>query len=327
MNNPVRAAKPAAKAAVALTPPFSMKSLWRLAIWGGTAAGALLIAVLATHSEVGSQRAVGVLSSLTGRQVALVQADRPVVPATPVAPAPVATGGADVQNETRRLAEAVRNLAADNSQLKSRLAAVENNLGDLTGSVTRQIDEVKSAGRATPSWPDDPTAPVNAAVIASLVSPSLPPPDGLMARRAPAAAPAVSPAPAPAPAPTAAAAPVAIAPVAVAPVAPAAIAPVQSSRQAELARVDSYGIDIGSGLSIQALRARWAGMRSAHPEFFDALTPVVNLKEKKPGSGLELRLVAGPVASPDTAVQLCAALAPLHLYCQPTTFSGQPLTP
>jgi hypothetical protein len=296
MNNPARTAKQAPKKAVALTPPFSMTGLWRLALWGGTAAGATLIAVLATHSEVGSQRAVGALSSLTGRQVALLQAEQPARPAA--SPLPGLSG-----DDTRRLAEAVRNLSADNRELRSRLAALETNFGDLTGSVTRQIDEAKSAVHPTPSWPDDATAPINAAAIASLLSPSLPPPDGLLAR----AAAAIPPAPA-----------------------PISLVAAPAQRPAEPARIDSFGIDIGSGLSIQALRARWAGMRSAHPEFFDALAPLVTLKEAKkpagaPGGTVELRLVAGPVASADTAAQLCAALAVIHLFCQPTAYIGQPL--
>ena len=36
---------------------FSMQGLWRLALWGATAASALLIAVLATRGEVGARRA------------------------------------------------------------------------------------------------------------------------------------------------------------------------------------------------------------------------------------------------------------------------------
>ena len=36
-----------------------------------------------------------------------------------------------------------------------------------------------------------------------------------------------------------------------------------------------YGVDIGSAVSIQALRARWAGIRSAHPQLFEGLAPTI----------------------------------------------------
>src|SRR5271170_4942701 len=142
MVNQVRVAKPPPrKAAPPARKPLSMSGVWLLAIWGATAASAMLIAVLVTHSEVGSQRAAGALSALTGRRVALMQSDQaPVQPATPAA-----ATGIDPQVDSRRLADAVRNLAADNNQLKTRLAAVENNISDFTGSVTRQVEDAKNA--------------------------------------------------------------------------------------------------------------------------------------------------------------------------------------
>jgi hypothetical protein len=86
-----------------------------------------------------------------------------------------------------------------------------------------------------------------------------------------------------------------------------------------------YGADIGSALSIQALRARWAGIRSAHPQLFEGLAPSVTLRQTPLSNRPELRLVVGPLANADAAAQLCAALLPYRLYCHPTLFAGQHL--
>jgi len=87
-----------------------------------------------------------------------------------------------------------------------------------------------------------------------------------------------------------------------------------------------YGVDIGSAVSIQALRARWAGIRSAHPQLFDGLAPTVSLSETPQSNRPELRLVVGPIASADAAAKLCTTLGRFRLTCQPTIFAGRHLT-
>ncbi len=86
-----------------------------------------------------------------------------------------------------------------------------------------------------------------------------------------------------------------------------------------------YGVDIGSGLTLEALRLRWNTIRAAHPQLFENLAPIVSVKELPRANRIELRLVAGPLADAGAAAQLCAALAPFRLYCQPTMFDGQHL--
>lgn len=86
-----------------------------------------------------------------------------------------------------------------------------------------------------------------------------------------------------------------------------------------------YGVDIGSALSIPTLRARWTGIRAAHPTLFEGLRPVVILKRLARTNRVELRLLAGPLGSAEAAAQLCADLVPYRLYCQPTIFIGQHL--
>lgn len=280
---PKAASKTAAPKHVATTKTFTMKALWRLTVWGATAASALLLAVLTTRSEVGTQRMGIVLSSLSG--------GGSLYSSGPVA-TKVAAHSFDAEAETRLLAETVRNLKAENDRLKSRVAAVEHNVEDVTGSVTRQIEAVKT--EAAPSWPkDEPVIQTVPAVIASVVKPVVPPPDGLSS------------------------------PLPPNPLTPPARQP---EREATLAPVSAgFGVDIGSALSIQVLRARWAGVRTAHPQLFEGLQPIVTLREIPRSNRAELRLVVGPLANADAAAQLCTALAAYRLFCQPTTFDGQHL--
>ena len=87
----------------------------------------------------------------------------------------------------------------------------------------------------------------------------------------------------------------------------------------------AYGVDIGSGLTIQALRTRWAAIRSAHPEVLEGLEPILSVREIPRANHVELRLVAGPLPDAGAAAQLCASLTPLGLFCQPAMYDGQHL--
>ena len=251
MADEVRLAKADLKRPTAAV-PVTMHGLWRLVVWGSTAATALLIAVMSSRGVVGSQRAAVAASTFGGATVAVVQ------PApTPQQPA---ARPFDAQAETKKLADAVRDLTADNDELKSRLAVVEHSVDDVTGSIERQ-----AKATAAPPWPDNgPPVPATPAAIAAVVAPALPLPM-------------------------------------------------------------EYGVDIGSAVSIQALRARWAGIRSAHPQLFDGLAPTISLSETPQSNRPELRLVVGPIASADAAAKLCSTLGRFRLTCQPTIFAGRHL--
>ena len=254
MADEVRLAKADLKRPTAAV-PVTMRGLWRLVVWGSTATTALLIAVMSSRGVVGSQRAAVAASTLGGATVAVVQ---PLQPApTPQQPA---ARPFDAQAETKKLADAVRDLTADNDELKSRLAVVEHSVDDVTGSIARQ-----AKATAAPPWPDSgPPVPATPAAIAAVVAPALPLPM-------------------------------------------------------------EYGVDIGSAVSIQALRARWAGIRSAHPQLFDGLAPTVSLSETPQSNRPELRLVLGPIASANAAAKLCTTLERFRLTCQPTIFAGRHL--
>jgi hypothetical protein len=235
--------------------------LKQLALWGATAAGALCIAVLSTRGDISNQR--------------LAEAFR-------VDRTQVATPGFDAEVATRRLTEAVRTLSVDDEQMKTRLAAVEHNMDDMTGSISKEIE---SAG-ATRRFDDGPTVSSTATATLAATSepnvaaPALAPPSGLDAA-------AFVPA--------------------------AALGPVQ------------YGVDIGSGLSITALRARWTSLQAAHAALFEGMQPIISVREVARSTHIELRLVVGPFAQSGTATQFCKSLSLFGLFCQPTVFDGQRL--
>ena len=281
-----QAGMPSARAAPKqLGPPktFTMRHLWRMTLWAATAACALLVAVLASRSEVGTERVASVFPS-EHRHAAV-----------PVAPPPF-----DAQAETRRLAGAIHDLGAENAQLRAQLAAVQQNLDDITGSVTKQLAAVKSA-TAGP-WPADAKPePITAADIASIMAPA-----------------AGVDAPVPSPPQSSPVPPQSLSVPAAPPEASSSLPPISPPA----AKPREYGVDIGNASSIAILRARWLGIRSAHPQLFQGLTPTVTLREIPKTKRIELHLFAGPLASPEAAARLCLELAPYRLYCHPTALGA-----
>ncbi|HTC03402.1 MAG TPA: hypothetical protein VK749_08365, partial [Xanthobacteraceae bacterium] len=255
MADEVRLAKADLKRPAAAV-PVTMQGLWRLVVWGSTAAAVLLVAVLSSRGVVGSHRAAVAAATIGNGTAAIVQ---PVM-----APPPQAAANAfDAQAETKRLADSVRELASENDQLKARIGMVEHGMDDITGSIAQEVKTAAAA--AAPPWPDNATpVPSSAAEIAAVMAPALPLPM-------------------------------------------------------------EYGVDIGTAVSIQALRARWAGIRSAHPQLFDGLAPTVSLSEMPASRRPELRLVVGPLVSAGAAAKLCTTLERYRLTCQPTIFAGRHL--
>jgi hypothetical protein len=252
---------------LAVQPVFTMRKLERLALWGSAAAAAMFVAVIAGRSDVGSQRIAG------------------LIPSAHPHPNQAAAARLDIEAATRELVQAVRGLTEDRDRLMARLAAIEHNLDDVTGSVTRQIEAAR-----TPPWPNNgPPAPATAATIASMVTPVVPAPAGM-----------ASPAP---PAPLAATAD-----------ATSATAP-----PAE------YGVDLGGARSVQVLHTRWTAFRSARPKLFEGLTPLVSRKDAARSKRTEWRLLVGPFPDIDTAAGLCASLQAVWPFCEPAIFQGQRL--
>jgi len=258
---------------VAARPAFTMRKLERLALWGSAAAAAMFVAVIAGRSDVGSQRIAGLIPSTH-------------LPSSRAAhPNQAAAAPLDTEAATRELVQAVRSLTEDRDRLMARLAAIEHNLDDVTGSVTRQIEAAR-----TPPWPNNgPPAPPTPATIASMVTPVVPPPAGLAALAPPAPLAATADA-------TSAAAPPA-----------------------------EHGVDLGGARSVEVLQARWAAFRSARPKLFEGLKPLVSRKDTARSKRGEWRLLVGPFPDIDAAAGLCASLAVVWPFCEPAIFQGERL--
>jgi hypothetical protein len=110
---------------------FDMASLRRLAVWGGAATLALLLAVLASYSDANSRRLMAADAQKAGAP------DAQLPPRPP-----------EIDAQTQRLAAAVDGLTADRERLTARIGTIERNLEDVTGAIKRQAAEPGGATSA-----------------------------------------------------------------------------------------------------------------------------------------------------------------------------------
>lgn len=274
---------------VAVKPRFTMRRLTRLAVWGSVAATALLAAVLSGRGDVGSQRVAAALSSLHLASLRPLKQDHATAEITAQIPDRSGSQSPEQEPAISDLANTVHSLAQDRDHILVRLAAVEHNLDDMTGSVAHQIEAAKTASQ--PPADDGPAvaAAVGSATVAATPTAST------------AAAPTM-----PAPA------------IAATPPAPAATAATTSVQTP----ATEYAVDLGGASFIQALNTRWAEVHAAHPQLFEGLKPVVTLKETARTRHVELRLLVGPLPNVEAASRLCASLATLRPPCRPTKLDG-----
>jgi hypothetical protein len=218
----------------------------------------------------------------------------------------------DSEMEARRLAEAVRLLAADRDRLLARLTALERNFGEVTGSISAPLPRS--------------TAPANPAdsALPPMLAPGPAPPTAA-APATPQAQPAIAPRPAqPQPQPG---------PVTTNP----PPRPAETDRSAQpsaaadpgptgsVATKTEFGVELGTATSVEGLRALWGSVKGDNEALLEGLRPVMSIREgTRPGT-FELRLVAGPLSNAGAAARLCAVLAVAIPTCQPVIFDGQRL--
>lgn len=283
----------------AAQPSFPMQRLWRQAMWGSAAAMALLVAILAGRSgDTGSPRGGTTLSFMSSS------------PSSALRPAQGTPSGASQMSQqataaaaprppepdpaVRQLTLAVRALAEDRDKVLTRLTAVERSMDDMTGSIGRQIEEAKAASaraaaKASPPWPsaDAPSVELAPTTLASVALSAMPPPE---------AAPAAT--------------------------TPPAGSPTTADAHASGEAGPAYGADLGAGLSIKALNARWASLRTTHASLLEGLGAVAALRDNPRSNKISLHLVIGPFANAEGAAQLCVSLAAIQVACQPSMFDS-----
>lgn len=300
-----------------------------LGLWGGAAAASLLVVAIAAWTETGQSRLAKAYASLTGKSEAVERG---------------AAERARQAEEARQTAETIRTLTRDRDRLLVRMAALERNYEDVTGSIGKLTQAAK---------PPAVSAAVSAAIDASI--PPIAPGSAVSSRgTAPSAPatpsgsvpastsenPAVAEPPVAGPAVTAPPNATSAAPPAVsvpatnppmprgasqgaAPVPSAATAP-EPDAQEPVSGKGEFGVDIGSAPSLAAMRAAWDRIRRNHAKQLDGLQPVIAVRDGRSGQP-ELRLVVGPIGNPAAAAKLCSSLAAAGLSCQPTLFEGQRL--
>ncbi len=321
------------------------RMMWRLGSWGVAAVGAVVIAILASQSQVQLRRDQVATSETFARQSQQIQ-----------------FVAKETQAETRRLTLAIETLNSDRDRLYVRVTSVEQGLDSVTGSIKRQTVPTPTAAITTPA----PQPPASASIITPPAAteskpaaelPSIPstpvigpvaaitpPAETTPAKPMQAVAPSSSSPPASTPLvtwksmtapPDAAAAklsepapiaePSPAAPGTMASVPPAAPEPAPAVVEAvptPVARTE-FGVDIGGANSVDGLRAIWRGMSKSRA--LNGLRPIMMVKERPTGLGMQLRLVAGPLTDAAAAAKICATLTESNRPCETSIFKGQRL--
>jgi hypothetical protein len=87
-----------------------------------------------------------------------------------------------------------------------------------------------------------------------------------------------------------------------------------------------FGVDVGGANSVGGLRALWRGLlKSRSNAALTTLRPIMVIRERSNGLGMQLRLVAGPLGDAATAAKICAGLIENDRPCETTVFDGQRL--
>ncbi len=147
---------PARKIAAKTTSPLRrLEPQW---LWGSAAALALGVAILVGRSDTGVQRIAVVASALNlGSSQSFHAGQNPA-------------HTFDTEAAIRHLGQVVRGMAEDQDHLNARLLAMEHNLDDMTGSITRQIEAAQTAPPT--AWPD-PNVSTSEAIAAMIAPPAV----------------------------------------------------------------------------------------------------------------------------------------------------------
>ncbi len=296
--------------------------LWRVSMWGGAATVAVAAAILITQTDIGTGRLVEALA-------------QPKTATTQVANNDDLLKKVEAQRaeETRRLEAHIRDLTADRDRLNQRVASLEQNVTDITGSIKRDLAIVAAtAPTAKPVQETRPAAPL-VSPPATVTPEAEPKPEAKVevkpeakAEPAPAAKPEAKAEAAPAAkpeAPVAAAAgtPPQTAAVPMPPARVAALAPTATAEDApEASRKSQIAVEIGGARSMEILNARWTAVKANFGPLIEGLSPLVR-HDNRPGI-VPYRLIVGPLPNGAAAAELCTRLHASKVACRTTTFTG-----
>jgi TolA-binding protein len=283
---------------------FDLRALWRLSAWGGAAAVALTAAAFVSQTDKGSQRV----------QMALATAELPVKPVATVRIPPHNEQDAQI----KRLEGEVRTLAADRDRLAERVASLEHNVEDMTGSIRRQATPAMPPILSMVPAPDAPPA-------ASAASPVVSSPAMVESKETAKPAPAHSQAEAPdrtAAAEQSSSAPDEASPPSTAvPMPPVRIAAAPAAEAAP--PKPEFGVALASASSLDLMRMQWLALKANYGPLLAGLHPFAAREQH--GSSVRYRLVAGPLPNYAAAARLCTRMNTARAVCHAGKFTGEPL--
>lgn len=294
--------------------------------WGAAAAFALTAVLLVAQTRTGAERL----------NLAFLQTREP----EPQAVAPLPPRVVVDAEETRRLAAAVRELVADRKRLDERIATLEHNLDDMTGSI-KTVMQANTAVQSAKELPKIEQAPKEK--LAVIAPPVVSAPEVTTPAAVPAAMPALPPPPPPPPAAakTAAASPPAIDTKIIAPGPPPPGAePVQTDAvplpplppiriasaavpAAQPAKTE-YGVDLGGAFTVGTLRGEWSRVKANFGPLIAGLRPLAAPRQR-PNGAADYRLIVGPLPTHADAMKLCARFNAARAVCHTAKFTGEEL--
>jgi len=268
-----------------------LNSLLWLCGWGGFTAVALTALAIASQTETAGERF---------RHIFAINESSAIARMPPRV--------AQLETETQRLAAQVRALTTDRDRLAGRIALLESNIDDMTGAIKKQAAATATA-LAAKVPPPTPGAPATAPPASSN------PPGANVTIAA-----AETLASAAAPAPKADRAP----PPAV-PLPPARVATVSiTGPDPPAARQDDFGLDLGGGASIDAVRQRWSTVKANFGPLLSGMHPLAAHDQRRGATGY--RLVVGPLPNSVAASGLCAHFSAARTACRAVKFDGEQIT-
>jgi hypothetical protein len=271
--------------------------LMRTAAWGVCAALAVAALLAAAQEPAASKRIERAFSGTNDQP-----RPRPLV----------ADASLERERSIKALQARIDALTKDRDRLAGRIASLEHNLEDMTGSIARnesarngatEKPEPVAAAAVTPE-PPGPAAPSVPALLPKgpiVLDPLATPPAGLASILPDAPKPQEQKSE-----------PEAKPPERVAELPPPAEAPKRPVPHAH----PEFGIELATAPTMDGLRQSWVSAKANYGPLLVGLSPVA-VRDHHPGSKA-VRLVAGPVANIAAARKLCARFAELKGNCWPT---------
>lgn len=260
-----------------------LNALFWLGGWGGAAAVALTALAITSQTETATERLRRIFAFNEPAGIAQM-------------PPRVAQLESDVQ----LIAAQVRALSVERERLLGRIALLESNIDDMTGTIKKQAAATAAALAAKTAPPAPP------AIAAPAASPSTPAKDiAATSTPSPAPAPKIEPS-------TTGAIPLPQARL-------AAALPTETETPAGQNQSE-FGLDLGGATTIDGVRQRWISVKANFGPLLSGMHPLA-AHERRPGGGY--RLVVGPLPNTAAATGLCAHFAAARTACRAVKFDGE----